>query len=98
LIINLWANRANLSHTFNNLYFNNVRTSMRLRASQNFFGPMQKIFAEKFGGFRNLPYLCQRVKDSGRPLGRAHVRRSASMPGIFYAQRATDKTAAIPKE
>ena len=69
----------------------------RVRA-KTFFGPGAKIFAEKFGGFRNLSYLCRRDKDSGSPLGRAHVRRSATMPGIFFAQLATDKTAAIPKE
>lgn len=62
----------------------------RVRGQKN-FGPMRKKIAEKFGGFRNLPYLCPRLQHGGRPLGRAHVRRSAEMPGIFYAQCATDK-------
>lgn len=55
-----------------------------------------KKVTQKFAGTEKSTYLCQRVKDSGNPLGRAHVRRSATMPGIFYAQLATDKTAAIP--
>ena len=85
---------------FNFSIFNliNVRPRTRLQADRKILHPKRNFFPKKFGSSRNIPYLCQRDKDSGRPLGRAHVRRSASMPGIFYAQRATDKTAAIPKE
>lgn len=32
---------------------------------KTFFGPMRKIFAEKFGGFRNYPYLCNVKNPNG---------------------------------
>jgi hypothetical protein len=71
---------------------------VRLRARKNFFAARREKVARKFAGFIFLPYLCRRDKDNGSPFGGAHDRRSANKPGIFYAQQATDKTAAIPKE
>ena len=51
---------------------------------KTFFTPKHHFFAKKLAGFGIFAYLCPRYKDSGRPLGRAHVRRSALTAGHFF--------------
>lgn len=48
---------------------------------KNFFGPGAKIFAEKFGGFRNYPYLCNvKINECGTKCRRQRAAVFVSVP------------------
>ena len=65
---------------------NQVKQVMMCIEQKVYFDKKTKIFPEISCRFRDFVVPLPSLKDSGRPLGRAHVRRSALSAGHFLCQ------------